>query len=72
MAPMGLLDLATTTLDQLALPMQKLSTRYARFSLHKDTPNLELHVPFPAYHTTDAAQYFAALRELARAVSERD
>ncbi len=72
MAPMGLLDLATTTLDRLALPMQKLSARYARFSLRKDMPNFEVHIPFPAYRTTDAVQYFAALRELARAVSERD
>jgi hypothetical protein len=72
MAPMGLLDLATTTLDRLAIPMQKLSARYARFSLRRDAPNLELHVPVPAYRTLDAKQYFEALRELARSVSERD
>ncbi len=72
MAPIGLLDLATTTLDRLALPMQKLSSRYARFSLRRDTPNLELHVPFPAYRTLDAKQYFEALRELARSVNEHD
>ena len=71
MAPMGLLDLATTTLDRLALPMQKLSAHYVRFSLRRDAPNLELHVPFPAYQTLDAGKYFEALRELARAVSER-
>ena len=72
MAPRGLLDLATTTLDRLALPMQKLSARYARFSLRRDAPNLELHMPFPAYRTLDARQYFEALRELARIVNERD
>jgi hypothetical protein len=72
MAPIGLLDLATTTLDRLALPMQKLSSRYARFSLRRDTPNLELHVPFPAYQTLKAEQYFEALRELARTISERE
>lgn len=72
MAPRGLLDLATTTLDRLALPMQKLSARYVRFSLRRDAPNLELHVPFPAYRTLDARQYFEALRELARIVNERD
>lgn len=72
MAPMGLLGLATTTLDRLALPMQKLSSRYARFSLHRSAPNLELHVPFPDHRTLDAKQYFEALRELARVVSERD
>src|SRR6266498_4377752 len=32
MAPMGLLGLATATVERLALPMQKLSSRYARFS----------------------------------------
>ena len=72
MAPRGLLDLATTTLNRLAAPMQKLSPRYARFSLRRDAPNLELHVPFPAYRASDAAQYFEALRELARAIGERD
>lgn len=72
MAPTGLLDLATTTLDRLAIPMQNLSSRYARFSLRRSAPNLELHVPFPDYRTVDARQYFEALRELARSVNERD
>ncbi len=72
MAPKGLLDLATTTLDRLAAPMGKLSPRYARFSLRRDTPNLEVHVPFPQDRATDAHRYFEALRELARAVSERE
>jgi hypothetical protein len=74
LAPAGLLDLATQTLDMLALPMQKLSVRYARFSLRRDAsrPNLELHVPFPAYRSTEAKEYFEALRELANAISERD
>jgi len=72
LAPKGLLELATTVLDKLAVPMQKLSPRYARFSLRRDTPNMELHVPFPAYRTSDAAHYFDALRELARAIGERD
>jgi hypothetical protein len=72
LAPRGLLDMATTTLDRLAVPMQRLSPRYARFSLRRDNPNLELHVPFPAYRTSDATQYFAALRELATAVSARE
>ncbi len=74
MAPKGLLDLATTTLDRLAAPMEKLSPRYARFSLRRDAsqPNLEIHVPFPQNRSTDAPKYFEALRELARAVSERE
>ena len=73
MAPAGLLDLATRTLDRLAIPMQNLSSHYARFSLRRDAsqPNLEMHVPFPAYRTLDARQYFGTLRELARAISER-
>lgn len=74
LAPRGLLDLANTVLDKLALPMQKLSPHYARFSLRRDAsqPNLELHVPFPAYRTSDAAHYFEALSELARTISERE
>jgi hypothetical protein len=74
MAPAGLLELARQTLDRLALPMQNLSDRYARFSLRRDTgqPNLEVHVPFPAFRTLDARQYFEALRTLARILSERD
>jgi hypothetical protein len=72
LAPAGLLELATQTLDRLTAPMEKLSARYARFSLRRDTPNLEVHVPFPAYRTLDARQYFEALRGLARAISERD
>ncbi len=72
LAPKGLLDMAATTLDRLAIPMEKLSSRYARFSLRRDTPNLEVHVPFPQYRVVDAEKYFDALRELARAVSERE
>lgn len=72
LAPAGLLDLATQTLDRLTIPRQNLSDRYARFSLRRDTPNLEVHVPFPEHRTRDARQYFEALRGLARAVSERD
>ena len=74
LAPKGLLDLGTTVLDKLALPMQKFSPRYLRFSLRRDAarPNLELHVPFAQYRTESASQYFEALRELARAVSERE
>ena len=72
LAPKGLLDLATRTLDRLATPMQKLSPRYARFSLRRDAPNFEIHVPFPQYRVENASKYFEALRELARAISERE
>lgn len=71
MAPAGLLDLAIQTLDRLTIPMQELSDRYVRFSLRRDAPNLELHVPFPAYRTSDATHYFQALRDLARVIGER-
>lgn len=74
LAPRGFLDLATMGLDKLAVPMHKLSPRVARFSLRKDPsqPNLELHVPFPAYQTSDATEYFQALRDLARVIGERN
>ncbi len=71
MAPRGHLDLAAATLNQLVAPMQKLSQRYTRLSLRKNTPNLEIHVPFPDHRTTNAANYFEALRSLAQAVGER-
>jgi hypothetical protein len=72
LAPKGLLDLATKTLDRLAPPMQKLSLHYARFSLRRDGSHFEVHMPFPAHRSMEAKQYFEALRELAYAVSERD
>lgn len=72
LAPAGLLGLATETLDRLAIPMEKLSARYTRFSLRRDNPHFEVHVPFPAYHTLDARQYFEALRGLARAIIQRN
>jgi hypothetical protein len=73
-APQGLLDLASSTLDRLAIPMQNLSPRYARFSLRRDASqsNFEVHVPFPQYRTQDAEDYFHSLRDLAGAVSERE
>jgi hypothetical protein len=61
-------------IDKLVLPMEKLSSRYARFSLRRDTSqsNFEVHVPFPAFRTLESRRYFEALRELARAISERE
>lgn len=74
MAPAGLLDLARQTLDRLTDPRGRLSDRYLRFSLRRDASrtNFEVHVPFPAYRTLDAREYFEELRSLARAVSERE
>ena len=73
-APQGLLELASSTLDRLSISMQKLSPRYARFSLRRDTSqsNFEVHVPFPQHRTENAEHYIQALRDLARAVSERE
>ena len=73
-APQGLLDLATSTLDKLVIPMENFSSRYARFSLRRNASeaNLEVHIPFPSHHSTDAHRYFESLRGLARAVSERE
>jgi hypothetical protein len=73
-APNGLLDMATITLDRLAIPMEKLSPHYARFSLRRSDSqsNFEVHVPFPQYRNENAENYFEALRNLARAVSERE
>lgn len=72
MAPKGLINLAATTLDRLASPMQSLSPRYMRFSLRKTAPNMELHVPFPNPHETDAQAYFQSLSDLGRAMGERN
>lgn len=72
MAPAGLIGLAAETLDRLTVPMERLSARYARFGLRRDKPHFEVHVPFPAYRTLDARQYFEALRGLARAIVQRD
>ncbi len=72
MAPAGLIGLATETLDRLAVPMENLSAHYTRFSLRRDSPHFEVHVPFPAYRTLDARQYFESLRGLARAIVLRD
>jgi hypothetical protein len=71
MAPKGLLNLAATTLDQLAVPMQSLSPRYVRFSLRKTAPNFEIHVPFPNPRAADAKAYFQSLSNLGRAIGER-
>ena len=72
LAPKGLLDLATKTMEGLAAPMQNLSPHYARFSLRRDAsqPNFEVHVPVPQVRRESASQYFESLRALARAVSD--
>lgn len=71
MAPKGLLQLAASTLDRLERPMARLAPRYARFGLRKAEPNLEIHLPLPAYRTREAQEFIEALRELAEAVTRR-
>lgn len=72
MAPRGALELAARTLERLEAPLEALSSRYARVSLRRSAPNLELHLPFPSHRTMDAVHYFESLRDLARAVGQRD
>jgi hypothetical protein len=43
-----------------------------RLSLRKDVPNFEIHIPFPDHRNTEATNYFEALRNLARAITERN
>ncbi len=72
MAPRGTLELASGALDRLSVPLERLSPRYARFSLRRSAPNFEIHLPFPSPGTVDPVNYFEALRDLARAVGQRD
>jgi hypothetical protein len=71
MAPKGLINLASSTLDQLSGPMQMLASKFVRFGLRKDGNHMEIHLPFPDYRSTEASVYFEALRELGKAVGER-
>jgi hypothetical protein len=70
MAPAGLLDPAAALLDRLGSAMDGLAPHYVRFRLSKETPNLEIHVPFPNPRTDDAAAYFESLRSLVLALGE--
>lgn len=72
LAPRGLLELARTTVDRLAAPMQSLAPRYLRLGLRKTAPNLLIHVPFPDPRAADPKVYFQALSRLGQAVGERN
>lgn len=72
MAPKGLINLAASTVDRLADPMQRLSPRFVRLSLRKTSPNMEVHLPFPDPKAMDAKAYFQSLCDLGRAVGERN
>lgn len=71
LAPPNLLSPARATLERLDAPARNLAPRYRRFSLRREQPHLELHLPFPDTRQADPAQYFEALISLARAVGER-
>jgi hypothetical protein len=70
MAPQGMLDYATSMLDQWASPSRELTLHYWRFSIRRQSPHLELHIPLPDPKQVEAGHYFEALRKLAQAVSE--
>jgi hypothetical protein len=70
MAPKGLLDYAANTLEHLVTPSQELAGHYWRFSLRRQSPHLELHIPQPDPGRMEAIGYFEALRKLAQAISE--
>lgn len=72
MAPKGLLNMAASTLNQIAASMQRLAPRYVRLGLRKEMPNLEIHLPFPDRNSITAEQYFEALSALARVIGDRD
>ncbi|MCK6539248.1 MAG: hypothetical protein L6Q26_04245 [Anaerolineales bacterium] len=72
MAPKGLINLAASTVDQLAAPMQAFSPRFVRLGLRKTSPNMEVHLPFPNPNETDAKTYFQSLCNLGRAIGERN
>lgn len=69
-APAVYQKLAIATLLRLEVPMKELSTTYRRFSLRRDSPHLEIHLPPPDYKHIPADQYFTALHDLARSVTQ--
>jgi hypothetical protein len=70
MAPKGLLHLAEQSLAHIGAQAISLSPRYSRISLHRSTPNLELHIPFPDRNRPDAARFFEDYQQFARRISE--
>jgi hypothetical protein len=70
MAPRGMLDYAASTLEKLAPPSKELAHHYWRFSVRRQSPHLELHIPLPDPKQVEADYYFETLRKLAQAVSE--
>lgn len=64
--------LAVSMLEQQTEPMQVLSPVYHRFSLRRDEPHLEVHLPLPDYKHIPADQYFKALQDLAQQIAQNE
>lgn len=71
MAPAGRIDIAVQTINRIDTLTRQLSHHYRLFSLHRTSPHLELHLPFPDLRKEDAGQYFEKLQKLAQAIGER-
>jgi len=69
MAPQGLLNLAGNTVASLNTQAEQLAPKFWRFSLRKEAPHLEIHIPFPNTQT-DARNWFDILHRLAQQVGE--
>jgi hypothetical protein len=70
MVPQGLTARTLEVLPAYLAVVERLSDRPYRFSLRRDTPTLELHLPLPDLTKTDAPAYFETLRELGKVVME--
>ena len=64
--------LAASQLERLHEPLARLSPRFARISLRRETPHLELHLPFPDTPGSRADEFFTALQALARKANQSD
>lgn len=67
LAPMGSLPRAEAALRELETPAGRLSSGYFRFSLRRQPPHLEVHMPLPD-RRADAAEFITAFQNLAQAV----
>lgn len=68
----GHLKLAAGMLERLQEAFGQVSPRYVRISLRRETPHLELHLPFPDTPGRRADEFFAALQVLARQANQPD
>lgn len=65
-APMGTLPRAAAARRELENPAGRLSSHYFRFSIRRQPPHLEVHMPLPDRHA-DAVEFITAFQELAQA-----